>query len=104
MVEEMKALAKNHIWDLVETPNDRAVIGNRWIYKLNQPTNGNTLRYRTRILAWEGIDYGETLSPVVRFDSITATLAITASENLQMQQFDVKTAFLYGNIEEDIYM
>lgn len=51
-----------------------------------------------------GIDYGETFAPVVRYDSLRAFLAIVASEDLEMMQFDIKMAFSNGNLEEDIYL
>lgn len=109
MKEELEALAKNHVWDLVDASNGQAVIDNRWTFKLKRNVNGEIVRYKARLVARgfsqrEGIDYTETFSPVVKFDSIRAMLAIAASEKLPLQQFDVKTAFLYGEIEENIFM
>lgn len=109
MREELEALSKNHVWNLIEAPTGQAVVDNKWTFKLKRLGNGNVHRHRARLVARgfsqrKGIDYEETFSPVVRFDSIRAMLNIAASENLELQQIDVKTAFLYGNIEEDILM
>ena len=70
---------------------------------------GNILRYKARLVAkgysqHEGIDYGETFAPVVRYESIRELLAIAATENYEIAKLDVKTAFLNGDLEENIYM
>lgn len=109
MIEELEALAKNHVWDLVEPTIDQTIVDNKWTYKLKRNANGDIQRYKARLVARgftqrKGIDYTETFSPVVRFDSIRAMLAIAASDGLHLRQFDVKTAFLYGDIEENILM
>lgn len=109
MHEELEALAKNNVWNLIESPNDRRIVDNKWTFKLKRDANGNVQRYKARLVARgftqrKGIDFTETFSPVVRFDSIRAMLAIAASEGLHLEQFDVKTAFLYGHIDEQIFM
>lgn len=70
---------------------------------------GRVYRYKARLCARgfqqrEGIDYTETFSPVVRYDSLRVLLALVAQEDLELVQFDVKTAFLYGNLDEEIHM
>lgn len=109
MQDEMTSIEQNQVWELVKAPAGKSVIANRWIFKIKKDANGNVQRYKVRLVAKgynqeEGIDYTETFSPVVRFDSIRLILAMAAKENLVLQQFDVKTAFLNGTIEEDIYM
>ena len=79
------------------------------LLKLKLNNNGSAQRFKARLVAISfkqivGIDYHETFSPVARFDSIRTILFITASNKMHLQQFDVKTAFLYGELDEVIYM
>lgn len=80
-----------------------------WIYKIKYRVDGSVERYKARLVAKgysqkAGIDYQETFAPVVRLDSVKILLAMVTKYDLEMIQFDVKTAFLYGEIEEEIYM
>ena len=109
MNEELSALAKNKTWELVPRPKDRKVIGCKWVYKVKRTPDGTPERYKARLCAKgfsqrEGIDYNETFAPVVRYDSVRALLALAAQQNYEISQFDVKTAFLYGELDEEIYM
>ena len=79
------------------------------IFKKKLAADGNVERYKSRLVARgftqkPGIDYGETFSPVVRFESIRTVIAVAAQNGLTLHQMDVKTAFLNGELEEDIYM
>lgn len=90
-------------------PEGKNVVDNRWVFKIKHRPSGEIDRYKARIVArgftqQHGIDYDETFSPVVKFPSIRIILAIAASKNLQLKQFDVKTAFLNSELEEEIYM
>lgn len=72
-------------------------------------TPGDPDRYKARLVARgflqrQGVDYIETYAPVVRYKSIRMLLAMAATEKLDMLQFDVKTAFLYGSLQEDIWI
>lgn len=109
MDEEFKALTQNEVWEMTDVPKGQTIIDCKWTYKLKRDANGNVQRYKARLVARgfrqkEGIDYHETYSPIVRFDSIRTILAIAACRRMDIQKFDVKTAFLYGKIEEEIYM
>lgn len=109
MEEEMNSLKTSKVWELVEVPKNSTIVENKWVYKLKTDTNGNIQKFRARLVAKgfsqrEGIDFNETFSPVVRFDSIRILLTVIVQENLVLKQFDVKTAFLNGDIEEVIYM
>jgi len=107
--DEINALEENKTWELVCRDKDMHVISNRWVFRKKYKSNGDVEKYKARLVAKgysqiPGIDYEETFAPVVKFDSIRTLLAISAAKNLKLYQFDVKTAFLHGNIEETIYM
>lgn len=109
MDDEMQSLKKNNTWRLANLPENQSVIDNRWIYKIKCKPNGDIERFKARLVVRGftqeyGINYFETFSPVVKFTSIRTILAIAASDNLVMCSFDVKTAFLYGELQEEIYM
>lgn len=108
MKEEMNALRENETWLLVDKPENRKVINNRWVYtKKSNPDS--TERFRARLVIKgcsqiPGVDYKETFSPVARYDTVRFLLSIAANNSLCLGQFDIKTAFLYGNLDDDIYM
>jgi hypothetical protein len=108
MEEEMNSLIKNETWSLVELPLGRAPIRNRWVYKIKR-SGQNNVKFKARLVAKgfsqrPGIDYGETYSPVVKHDSLRTILSLAAAQDLELLQLDVKTAFLNGDIDEELYM
>ncbi|KAH9780120.1 reverse transcriptase Ty1/copia-type domain-containing protein [Citrus sinensis] len=107
--EEMKSMRSNHVWDLVDLPAYRKAIGNKWVLRVKRKAYDIIERYKACLLAkgynqQEGIDYEETFSLVVMFTSIRLILAIVAHMDLELHQMDVKTTFLNGELEEEIYM
>ena len=109
MQEEIEALHKNKTWELVPLPHGRKAIGNRWIYKIKRDGNDQVERYRARLVVKgyaqkEGIDFNEMFSPVVRLTTVRVVLAMSAVFDLYLEQLDVKTAFLHGELEDEIYM
>lgn len=103
------SLSKNKTWILVKLPEGRKAIDCKWVSKIKYKTNGSVNRYKARLCARGftqryGIDYRETYSPVVRMDSVRTLLAIAAQFDLDILQIDVKTAFLHGLLEEEIFM
>jgi Reverse transcriptase (RNA-dependent DNA polymerase)/gag-polypeptide of LTR copia-type/Integrase core domain/GAG-pre-integrase domain len=96
-------------WTLVPLPPDRKAIGCKWVFKIKRLANGIIDRYKARLVAKgfaqkEGVDYIETFAPVAKFCSIRALLALAAYHDLEIHQMDVKTAFLNGDLDVDIYM
>ena len=106
---EYKSLMDNQTWDLVELPNGREPIGSKWVFKVKPSSDGKLERFKARLVAKGyakkyGIDYDETFSSVVKFSSLRALIAFAVQNNMLLHQMDVVTAFLNGNLEEDIYM
>ena len=110
MHDELNNFERNKVWTLVERPKDcRNVIGTKWIFKNKQDANGIVIRNKARLVAQgfsqvEGIDFGETFAPVARLESIRILLAYASHHNFKLQQMDVKSAFLNGDLHEEIYM
>jgi hypothetical protein len=109
MQEEIEALHKNNTWDLVPLPQGRKAIDNKWVYKIKRDGNDQVERYHARLVVKgyaqkEGIDFNEIFSMVVRLTTIRVVLAMCAIFDLHLEQLDVKTAFLHGELEEEIYM
>jgi len=109
MKEEYDSLINQNTWEMAQLPENRRAIQCKWVFKKKYDTLGNVQRFKARLVAKgysqrSGIDYKETFSPVVRMDSTRLLLAIAAERDLEMIHFDIKTAFLYGKIEEEVYM
>nr|CAN60205.1 hypothetical protein VITISV_036061 [Vitis vinifera] len=109
MKDEMSSMRCNDVWDLVELLNGAKAIGCKWFFKTKKDSLDNIERYKARLVAKgftqkEGIDYTETFSPVSKKDSLHIIMALVAHFDLELQQMDVKTAFLNGELEEEVYM
>jgi hypothetical protein len=109
MVEEMDALDKNEAWDIVELPAGRKLVGRKWFFKKKFNTEGKVEKYKAWLVAKgysqvEGIDCGEIFSPIAKLTSIRFILSNVVAFYLEVEQMDVKTTFLHGDLEEEIYM
>ena len=109
MKDEMKSLYDNDTFELVKLPKGKRALKNRWVYRLKQEEGSSTPKYKARLVVKgfsqrKGVDFDEIFSPVVKLSSIRSVLAMAASLDLEIEQMDVKTAFLHGDLEEDIYM
>lgn len=109
MKEELKSMDDNKVWELVELPQGSKRVGCKWVFKTKHDSKGNIERYKARLVAKgytqkDGIDYKETFSPVSKKDSLRIVMALVAHYDLELHQMDVKTAFLNGDLEEEVYM
>ena len=109
MKREMESLWSNEVWELVDPPLNQKIVGSKWIFKRKLDADGTVEQYKARLVAqgctqMYGLDYEETFSPVVRFESVRFLLAIGALHQLQLHQMDVSTAFLHGELTDEVYM
>jgi hypothetical protein len=109
MESEMKSLAKNNVWELVPLPKGRKLVDCRWVLGRKYNSEGKPDRYKARLVAKGftqeyGLDYEETFAPVVHFNSLRMFLTLAVYSKMNVQQMDVVTAFLYGELEEEIFM
>ncbi|CAH2092873.1 unnamed protein product [Euphydryas editha] len=109
MQEEYRSLLENNVWQLVDRPNNVNIIKCKWVYKLKTDSVGNLIRYKARLVARgftqrKGIDYSETFSPVVRHSTMRVLFCIANELDMEIEHVDVTTAFLHGNLEEQIFM
>lgn len=109
MNDEIQSLCDNGTWDLVKLPPDKKAIGCKWIYKLKEDETGNVTRYKARLVAQGytqkfGEDYDGVFAPVVKQTTFRTLLSIAGARKMIVKHIDIKTAFLYGEITEDLYM
>ena len=99
----------NHTWELVDLPLGAKTIGCKWIFKRKLKQNGSIENYKARLVAKgfkqrSDVDYFDTFALVTRIASIRVLMALASIHNLVIHQMDVKTAFLNGDLEKEIYM
>ncbi|KAM2392165.1 hypothetical protein ACFX1X_035690 [Malus domestica] len=109
MDEEMLALQKNNTWEVTSLPEGKKTVGCRWVFTVKYQADGSIDRYKARLVAkgytqTYGVDYQETFSPVAKMNTIRVLISLAANMDWPLKQFDVKNAFLHGNLEEEVYM
>ncbi|GJY94827.1 ribonuclease H-like domain-containing protein [Tanacetum coccineum] len=109
MNNEMDALYRNDTWEIVELPFGRKAIGGKWVYKIKYKSSGDIDRYKARYVAKgynqkEGIDFDETFSPVVKIVTVRCVINLAVQYDWSIFQLDVNNAFLYGDLDETVYM
>jgi len=107
--EEMEALNRNRTWDLVPLPAGKKTVGCKWVFSIKHKADGSIERYKARLVAkgytqTYGIDYQETFSPVAKLNTVRVLLSVAANLDWPLHQFDVKNAFLHGDLKEEVYM
>ncbi|KAK2403406.1 putative mitochondrial protein [Trifolium repens] len=109
MQDEIEAIERNHIWELVKLPPHKKAIAVKWIYKIKHKPDGSIAKYKARLVAKgflqkQGIDYTEVFAPVARLETVRLVIAIANHLNWDFVQLDVKSAFLNGKLEEEVYV
>ena len=109
MLDEYRSIMKNNVWEVVPRPEEKSMVSSKWIYKIKHAADGNIEKYKARFVARgfsqkEGIDYEETFAPVARYTSIRMIISLASILGWKLHQMDVKTAFLNGKIEQEVYV
>ncbi|GJW50890.1 putative ribonuclease H-like domain-containing protein [Tanacetum coccineum] len=109
MQEELLQFEIQKVWILVDLPYGKKAIGTKWVYRNKKDERGVVVRNKARLVAQghrqeEGIDYDEVFAPVARLEAIRIFLAFASYKGLIVYQMDVKSAFLYGKIDEEVYV
>ncbi|GAU32293.1 hypothetical protein TSUD_63100 [Trifolium subterraneum] len=109
MNEEIKSIEKNNTWRLVDLPAQKKPITVKWIFKIKRNPDGGIVKHKARLVArgflqQQGIDYNEVYAPVARMETIRLVIAIASSMNWSPSHMDVKSAFLNGPLEEEVYV
>jgi hypothetical protein len=109
MHEELENFERNQVWTIVEPPRDVNVIGTKWVFKNKQGKDGEVVRNKARLVAQgfsqvERLDFGEIIAPIARLEVIRILLAFVTSKGFKLYQMDVKSAFLIGVIQEEVFV
>jgi len=112
MMEEHQAIMDASVWEEVEIkdlPVGRKLVGSRWVFKVKRNSDGCVERFEARIVAKgysqvEGINYDETFAPVTRYDSLRLIIALALHLGLDMSQADIKSTFLNGDLNKEVWM
>ena len=109
MNEEIEQIQKNNAWNLVPRPKDKTIIGTKRVFKNKLNEDGEASRNKASLVCKgysqeEGIDYGETFSLVARLECVRTLLAYATYKGFKVYQMDVKSAFLNGLLEEEVYI
>ena len=109
MQDELDEFERHNVWTLVPHPQGKTIIGTRWVYENKKDEDGIVTRNKARLVAQgftqlEGLDYDETFSPVARLEAIRLFLAYASFINFKVYQMDVKTAFLHGELGEEVFL
>ncbi|GJT37196.1 putative ribonuclease H-like domain-containing protein [Tanacetum coccineum] len=109
MQDELLQFKLQKVWTLVDLPNGKRAIGTKWVYRNKKDERGIVIKNKARLVAQgytqeEGIDYDEVFAPVAKIEAIRLFLAYASFKDFVVYQMDVKSAFLYGKIEEEVYV
>ncbi|GKD68253.1 putative ribonuclease H-like domain-containing protein, partial [Tanacetum coccineum] len=109
MQEELLQFKLQEVWTLVELPNGKRAIGTKWVFRNKKDERCIMIKNKARLVAQgytqeEGIDYDEVFSPIARIEAIRLLLTYASFKDFVVYQMDVKSAFLYGKIEEEVYV
>jgi hypothetical protein len=109
MTQEYQSIIKNDVWEIVPRPKSKDVVSSKWLFKIKHAANGSTEKYKARFVAHgfsqkECIDYEETFAHVARYTLIRTIISLATKMKWKLHQMDIKTSFLNGVIEEEVYI
>ncbi|GJZ28589.1 retrovirus-related pol polyprotein from transposon TNT 1-94 [Tanacetum coccineum] len=109
MKQEIESIEKNHTWELCDLPTGARPIGVKWVFKTKFNQDSSIDKHKARLVVKgyaqrQGIDYSEVFAPVARWDTIRTILAFAAQRGMKVHQLDVRSAFLYGELEETVFV
>ena len=109
MLDEMTSIEASGTWRLIEPPPHTRPIGLKWVYKAKKDASGIVTKHKARLVAKgyvqrQGIDFNEVFAPVARLESVRLLLAHAASEGWPVHHMDVKSSFLNGELQEEVYV
>ena len=109
MAEEMASIEANQTWRLTELPRGHRPIGLKWVFKVKKDASGAVVKHKAMLVAKgyvekQGVDYEEVFAPVARLESVHLLLALAARAGWTVHHMDVKSAFLNGELEEEVYV
>jgi hypothetical protein len=109
MADELNSLESHGTWEIVDRPQGRRVISSKWVYRVKYDADGNVSRHKARLVARgftqvHGVDYTDTFAPVTRLETLRLLFAMAVEKDWEVRQIDVKTAYLYGDLDEEVYM
>jgi hypothetical protein len=109
MLVEMDAIEGNRTWHLADLPQGRRAIGLKWIFKVKMDADGNIVTHKAKLVVkgyaqQRGIDYDEVFAPVTRLDSVRLLIALAAHRGWEVHHLNVKSAFLNGDLQEEVYV
>ena len=109
MQTEMDSIQENQTWELSVLPANHKAIGLKWVFKVKKDPDGNITKYKARFVAKgyaqrEGVEFEEVFSPVARMETIRLLIALAAQRSWEIHHMDVKSAFLNGDLMEEVYV
>lgn len=109
MESELKSHQENQTWELVRLPEGRKAVGSRWVFKVKRDAAGVPVRHKARLVAQGfsqqfGVDFEEVYAPVANQSTFRALVAIASKENIALKHLDVRTAYLHGDLKEEVFM
>jgi hypothetical protein len=109
MDDELESIRDNNTWKLVDLPNNHKAIGLKWVYKIKKGAEGKLVKHKARLVAKgyvqeQGVDFEEVFAPVARMESVRLLMALATQESWKLHHMDVKSAFLNGELEEEVYV
>jgi hypothetical protein len=109
MEEELNSILSNQTWEPAELPKDHKAIGLKWVFKVKKDPAGNIVKHKARLVAKgyaqiQGVDYDEVFAPMARLETVRVLIALAAQREWEIHHMDVKSAFLNGELIEEVYV